>query len=86
MAVDALATARLTRLVVDDEIFQPVRDRVQGRWPESKLAYLMTCPVCVSIWAGVAVAGFGRSPTLGWVKRTLALSEATILVRRVSDG
>jgi hypothetical protein len=86
LAVDILATARLTRLVVDDELTAPARDYVQGRWPSTKLAYLVTCPYCMSIWTGVVVVGLGRSPVARGVKRTLALSEATILVRLLSDG
>jgi hypothetical protein len=83
LVIDVLATSRLTRLATEDELTQPFRDYVTGRWQGSKLAYFVTCPFCVSVWAGLVVAG---SPLPRWVKRTLACSEATILVRRLSDG
>lgn len=56
-AVDALATYRLTKLVLDDEITAPARDWVFERCdPQTtRLGYLLTCPWCVSVWAGGAV-------------------------------
>jgi hypothetical protein len=83
LSVDVLAVARLTRLITEDEITEPMRDFIQGRWQGSKLAYLVTCPFCVSVWMGLLVT---RSPIPPWVKRTLACSEATILVRQLADG
>lgn len=50
-----LATARLTRLINDDAILDRPRAWVQ-RGGESKLAYFVTCPWCVSIWVGACVA------------------------------
>lgn len=57
-AVTALATYRITKLVLDDEIFAEPRNALLKRFPpnETKLGYLVTCPWCVSVWAGVAVA------------------------------
>ncbi len=54
---DALAVFRLTKLVVDDEIFAAVRDKLLERFPpeSTKLGYLITCPWCVSIYLGGAV-------------------------------
>ena len=57
------ATMRLTRLVNEDAITEPIRswffrrdgDELEpdeiGRW-----AYFITCPWCVSIWVGALVA------------------------------
>lgn len=48
-----LAAYRLTRLVVADQFpFEPLRDRTVG----SKIGYLLTCPFCVSVWVGGALA------------------------------
>ena len=53
-----LATARVTRLVTEDAITERPRT-----WTLSKLhpdhlpAYLVTCPWCVSVYAGGALAG-----------------------------
>lgn len=54
--IRAGATARLTQLVVDDEITRDLRDFVADRWPGSKAEYLVNCPVCVSVWAGTLAA------------------------------
>ena len=57
----ALATARLTGLIVEDKITEPVRGWVAKHTKdESKVqsgfAYLLFCPWCVSIYAGAALA------------------------------
>lgn len=56
--------ARTTRFLNDDTLFEPVRDRVEswarygGPW-RAKLAYLLTCPWCASIWIALPVALYG---------------------------
>lgn len=57
LILDALATYRLTRLIVQDEITVEMRaaaiQQIQ-KLPTplaNKLAYLLTCPWCVSIYA-----------------------------------
>lgn len=80
---DVLAAARITRLITEDKIAEPFRDWVEGRFPNSKVAYLVSCPICVSMWAAVAVT---VTPKIGRpVLRSLALSEATIIVRGLTD-
>jgi hypothetical protein len=57
LLVIALAVVRLTGLVVEDDITEPIREWVLDRVPEDgKLAYLLTCPWCVSIYLGTAAA------------------------------
>lgn len=58
----ALATARLTRLITSDRLTERARLWVMTRvimWrgEESLLAYLITCPWCVSVYTGAAMAG-----------------------------
>lgn len=58
----ALAVARVTRLVTQDEITEPLRRGVLRRLnPDNrlhlKLAYLLECPWCVSVWVGAGVFG-----------------------------
>lgn len=88
-ALEVLATARLTRLITQDEIMEPIRDEIAGRAPSSRLAYLVTCPICVSVWAGAVVAGSALIPGIarprGAVVRMLALSEATIALRELRE-
>ncbi len=59
LLVNALAVHRLTKLVIDDKITEPIRDWFFDRWnPQDSWTYLFTCPWCVSIWAGAfAVLG-----------------------------
>lgn len=75
--VDALATYRLTRLLVEDRILQPVRDRVMDRHgPTTQLGYFVTCPWCVSMWVGAGVVAARKVAPRLWplASRTLALS------------
>jgi len=57
LTVGGLAVYRLTRLVVEDTIAEPIRDRIVEAAPEGRLAYFLTCPWCVSVWVGFAWAG-----------------------------
>lgn len=79
--VEVAATARITRLVVEDEIFRPVREGIED-WagPDSKLTYLVNCPYCVSVWAGSAVQVLPD-----WVVKALALSGVGLFTRWVKD-
>ena len=62
MITAALAIARLTSLVAEDELTAPLRTAVEDwarRNPDSvlrdRLAYLTSCSRCVSVWAAGAV-------------------------------
>lgn len=47
----ALASYRLTRLLVIDTIFEPMRDAIWSRFaPSHPVGYLFTCMWCMSIW------------------------------------
>lgn len=87
--LDALATYRLTKLVIEDKILEPIRDRLFDRYPPStQIGYLLTCPWCVSMWAGIAVVASRRvSPRL-WpaAARALAFSAVTGLVAEHEEG
>lgn len=48
--------ARITRLITDDYLTGWFRAWVIGRFgPEGKLAYLVTCPWCMSMWVAAVV-------------------------------
>jgi hypothetical protein len=55
LTVGALAVHRLTRLLVDDEVTRPLRERLAARG--DRAAYLTTCPRCVSVWVAAGWAG-----------------------------
>lgn len=96
LVVDILATVRLTRLILDDEITAAPRDaavqalidlgerRPDVRSITDKLEYLLSCPWCTSIYAGALVFGLRRvSPkTADLVNGTLAASVVTGAVYR----
>jgi hypothetical protein len=89
LLTDALASYRLTKLVRDDFITQPVRDAVfehSGPPERSKLAYLINCPWCLSVYFGVAlqVVRWRRPGMARLVSRSLAVSALTgLLAERV---
>lgn len=84
LVVDALATYRLTRLIVEDEIAAPVRNRVWEQFDpaDSKVGYLLTCPWCVSIWVGAAVVAARRVSPATWepVARMLTTSAVSGMI------
>lgn len=57
LALVALATARITRLITTDTVAAQLRAAVVQRLgAESKLTYLIHCDWCVSIYVGTATA------------------------------
>lgn len=81
-AAAVLATDRLTRLITEDEISRPVREDIARRWPDSRIAYLVTCKACVSVWTGLLVSS-GKLPAR--VVSALALSGAVLFTDRQED-
>jgi hypothetical protein len=81
LATDGLAVYRLTKLVLDDEITAGIREKVFDRFPPdtTKIGYLLSCPWCVSIYAGtgVAIARAVAPRTWSVVSQALAFSAAT---------
>lgn len=89
-AVHLLAFARLVVLLTADTITEPVRDRVVTALMErgrKKLAYLLLCPWCISIWLAIPAApiiyAYGDSPWLFVPALGLALSAAAGALARV---
>lgn len=91
--VVAFAVARLTRLLVVDEVTKPARQTLVRRLPEgSPWAYLLFCRWCMSVWVAfpVAAAWWVLTPTIRWsghwlvdvVSVALALSYVTGLLVR----
>jgi len=54
VVLTVLAVARLTHLVTTDYLTQPFRLWVHRHAPE-KVAYLVGCPWCLSLWTAAAV-------------------------------
>lgn len=79
LLVCALAVFRLTHLLVDDAIMAPVRDAVSRN---ARGRVFITCPWCVSIWAGAGVVALqALLPTPWWyVACALSFSAITGLI------
>lgn len=82
----ALASRRLTQLVVEDDITRPFRaavsDWAAGREEFSfreRVDYMLNCGQCASIYAAAAVLVADRVPGGRVLLRILALSEAALL-------
>lgn len=91
LVVLALATARATRLVVEDVITEPIRRWFVRRFGEDhKVTYLVHCVFCTSIWIGFAAAVFACAVLgISWwmlLPLTLALSQAAVFAHVVVDG
>ena len=85
LVLSVLTVARLTRLIVADQITGRIRRWVVTRWGEtSKPSYFIHCPWCMSIWlspiAGVAVLFPNK-----WVIAALALGAASYLTGLLSQ-
>lgn len=52
--IDILAARRLTRLITQDKITEPIREHHRITEHEN-LSYLMNCPICVSVYTSAAV-------------------------------
>lgn len=76
LIASALAVYRLTHLIVEDKIAQPIRD-----WAVRASNFtmeLVTCPWCVSIWFGAgAVLALALIPTV-WFYIALWLAFSAI--------
>lgn len=92
--VDALAVARVTRLINEDRIpFGGVRDAILARaardggglGSESKLAELVTCPWCMSMWVAGGVLVARRSRFWRPLALVLAMSEVAGLLATWSE-
>lgn len=83
-AKDVLAAKRITRLIVDDAILDPIRERVWKRFPahEHGPGFILTCHSCASVYAAAIVA---TSVLPRWVRDILALSEAVLIVQKFTD-
>lgn len=84
LGLEALATSRLTRLVVDDHITEPLRQRVWDVDPPENMraGFVLTCHACTSVWAAALVRS-GILPTV--LRDTLALSELVLWAKKVLD-
>lgn len=67
------ATVRLTKLILEDYITEPIRDKVWSKYPaDTKIGYLFTCPWCMSIWSAASLSLLSKvSPRTSKVVNTV---------------
>ncbi len=79
--VDALAVARLTKLLQEDQVYPmpEIRDALMARWSDRRWADLIDCPWCLSVHlaAGVALARWKFPRAWPVLARILAGSQVT---------
>ena len=88
----ALATHRLTQLLVEDEISKPIRVAVE-HWAQGapefsfreRVDFAINCEACTSIWASSVVLVLDQHPLSRWVLRVLAGSQASLLIKAGID-
>jgi hypothetical protein len=52
-----LATFRIARLLTEDQLTSPIRDRIWKKFPPStQFGYLWTCMWCMSFWAALPLS------------------------------
>lgn len=95
LVVDALATLRLTRLVVSDTVAEPIRHRVlswaetprDGAMAHPRVAELLGCSWCTSIWTAAAVVFARRAMPRAWapVAELLACSAVAAMWATLTD-
>lgn len=81
-----LAVTRLTRLIVEDRIAIALRQWTVRKWGEdSKPAYLIHCPWCVSLWVSAPVMAAASLYPNRWVIAALAIPAASMVAGLLLD-
>jgi hypothetical protein len=86
MIVAALAVARVTRLIVDDQLTIRFRRWVMNKWgADSWQSYLVTCPWCVSVWIALPVMPPAVLWPNQWVIAALSIAAASMVTGLLLD-
>jgi hypothetical protein len=87
-----LATTRLTQLVVDDAITEPLRLAIDKKASEVPAGSFtdwvdtgINCHACVSVWAGGGILAAEQTRLGRSLVRVLALSQAALAVKSVIE-
>ena len=93
LALDGLAVARLTRLVIADTITAPLRTKLLGSRPgitrtgggerimvvaRPRLAVFLTCPYCVSVYVAIGVVVLQTLAPRAWLYASAVLAFSLI--------
>lgn len=80
-AIDALACHRLTRLIIEDSLFDRPRSSMQRALRaggHTKLLELADCPWCVSVWCAFGIVAARRYAPRAWPPVARALAAASV--------
>lgn len=82
LTIYVLATARVTRLINHDQVFNPARNRYLRIFSGHYLAaYFITCPWCVGLWASIigAVVPVGLFGWSWWAVLPVGLAASMLI-------
>jgi hypothetical protein len=87
LVIDAVAVWRIVRFVQRDSLVERQREELINRYGHLKIAELLTCPWCLSIWVGAAVvlARAGAPRLWGMIARGLAFSAGAGVITGLVD-
>lgn len=89
LVIYIFAVYRITRFMVQDHLFEPIRNHVWKKFPpeSTKIGYLFTCPWCLSTWiATIFATGYILIPSvMFYVALILALSATTGIISKLLD-
>lgn len=91
MILAVLSVARITRLVTSDRITEAPRDWLLDRLdPHGLGTYVITCPWCISVYAGLVVAPaahyWGDDPVFMIIALALTASYVTGFLASLTKG
>jgi hypothetical protein len=82
LAIDGLVNAQLTTIIVDSDIFEPVR-AAAARYLPPPLDDLLACYLCTGTWVGIFQAGRRGGRRL-FIRRALTIACVGRLVRTLT--
>jgi peptidoglycan/LPS O-acetylase OafA/YrhL len=86
LIVATLTVARVTRLLVDDQLTTGYRRWVIQRWGDlSWQSYLAHCPWCTSIWVALPTMPAAVIWPNKWVVAALAVPAASLVTGLISE-
>lgn len=86
LVIATLAVARVTRLLVEDQLMVKYRQWVIRRWGETSMAsYLAHCPWCMSIWVAIVIMPVAVIFPNQWVMAVLAIPAASMITGLLSE-
>lgn len=88
LVILALAVARISRLITEDTLTQPIRDWIMTKeagWKQGKvgavsLTTLINCHWCAGIWVTAGVIGLSWVDWLWWLWTGLAVAQVAAMV------